>query len=140
MKPILQPLVLSPLKYTVFTWCLTLPSPFIENFLGKNTGASCHFLLQGIFLTQGSNPHPLHLPALTDRFFNTSAKIVIASFRGQGWGHSWSGAEGALFCTVCPFGSSEHRLVWVQILAVPLTSCMTWSKFLSYILSCRMEI
>ena len=25
------------------------------NFLGKNTGKSCHSLLQGIFLTQGSN-------------------------------------------------------------------------------------
>ena len=25
------------------------------NFLGKNTGVSCHFLLQGIFLTQGLN-------------------------------------------------------------------------------------
>ena len=25
------------------------------NFPGKNTGAGCHFLLQGIFLTQGSN-------------------------------------------------------------------------------------
>ena len=25
-------------------------------FLGKNTGVGCHFLLQGIFLTQGSNP------------------------------------------------------------------------------------
>ena len=24
---------------------------------GKNTGVGCHFLLQGIFLTQGSNPH-----------------------------------------------------------------------------------
>ena len=24
---------------------------------GKNTGAGCHALLQGIFLTQGSNPH-----------------------------------------------------------------------------------
>ena len=24
---------------------------------GKNTGGGCHFLLQGIFLTQGSNPH-----------------------------------------------------------------------------------
>ena len=24
---------------------------------GKNTGVSCHFLLQGIALTQGSNPH-----------------------------------------------------------------------------------
>ena len=26
------------------------------DFPGKNTGVSCHFLLQGIFLTQGSNP------------------------------------------------------------------------------------
>ena len=25
-------------------------------FPGKNTGVGCHFLLQGIFLTQGSNP------------------------------------------------------------------------------------
>jgi len=30
-------------------------------FLGKNTSVACHFLLQGIFLTQGSNPH---LPCL----------------------------------------------------------------------------
>ena len=28
---------------------------------GKNTGVGCHFLLQGIFLTQGLNPHLLHL-------------------------------------------------------------------------------
>ena len=27
---------------------------------GKNTGVGCHFLLQGIFLTQGSNPDLLH--------------------------------------------------------------------------------
>ena len=27
---------------------------------GKNTGVRCHFLLQGIFLTQGSNPGLLH--------------------------------------------------------------------------------
>ena len=26
------------------------------DFPGKNTGVGCHFLLQGIFLTQGSNP------------------------------------------------------------------------------------
>ena len=30
------------------------------NFPGKNTGVSCHFLLQGIFPTQGSNPGLLH--------------------------------------------------------------------------------
>ena len=29
------------------------------NFPGKNTGAGCHILLQGIFLTQGSNLHLL---------------------------------------------------------------------------------
>ena len=28
---------------------------------GKNTGVSCHFLLQGIFPTQGSNPYRLCL-------------------------------------------------------------------------------
>ena len=31
-----------------------------RDFLGKNTGVGCHFLLQGIFLTQGSNPRLLH--------------------------------------------------------------------------------
>ena len=29
-------------------------------FSGKNTGVGCHFLLQGVFLTQGWNPHLLH--------------------------------------------------------------------------------
>ena len=32
------------------------------HFPGKNPGVGCHFLLQGIFLTQGSNPYLLHLP------------------------------------------------------------------------------
>ena len=31
------------------------------NFPGKNTGVGCHFLLQGLFLTHGSNLHFLHL-------------------------------------------------------------------------------
>ena len=30
---------------------------------GKNTGVGCHFLLQGIFPTQRSNPHLLHWQA-----------------------------------------------------------------------------
>ena len=36
------------------------------DFLGKNTGVGCHFLLQGIFPTWGLNPHLLHFssPAL----------------------------------------------------------------------------
>ena len=30
------------------------------DFPGRNAGMSCHFPLQGIFLTQGLNPHLLH--------------------------------------------------------------------------------
>ena len=29
-------------------------------FPSKNNGVGCHFLLQGIFLIQGLNPHLLH--------------------------------------------------------------------------------
>ena len=38
------------------------PGPSVHgiDFPGKNTGVSCHFLLQGIFQTQGLNPHLLH--------------------------------------------------------------------------------
>ena len=39
----------------------SLPGSFVHGiFQGKSTGVGCHFLLQGIFLTQGSNsglPH-----------------------------------------------------------------------------------
>ena len=43
--------------------CLTVVTPWLLcrwDSSGKNTKVSCHFLLQGIFLTQGLNPHLLH--------------------------------------------------------------------------------
>ena len=61
--------------------CLTLCNPIDcrplgfsvhEDSPGKNTGMGCLVLLQGIFLTQGSNPCLLCLPALSDGFFTTS--------------------------------------------------------------------
>ena len=39
---------------------------------GKNTGVSCHVLLQGILPTRGSNPPLLSLPVLAGGFFPTS--------------------------------------------------------------------
>ena len=42
-----------------------------RDFSGKNTGASCRFLLQGIFPTQGLNPQLLCLFALPGGFFST---------------------------------------------------------------------
>ena len=42
-------------------WTVTCQAPLSMGFSSKNTGAGCHSLLQGIFLTQGSNPHLLCL-------------------------------------------------------------------------------
>ena len=39
----------------------SLPGSCPWDSLGKNTGVGCHMLLQGIFPTQGSNPHLLSL-------------------------------------------------------------------------------
>ena len=41
---------------------------------GENSGASCHFLLQGIFPTQGSNPQLLPLSCFAGRFFITESQ------------------------------------------------------------------
>ena len=42
---------------------LPLPMEFLcpWNFLGKNSGVGCHFLLQGFFPIQGLNPQHFHL-------------------------------------------------------------------------------
>ena len=40
-------------------WTVALQAPCPWDFPGKNTGVSCHVLLQGIFQTQGLNPHLL---------------------------------------------------------------------------------
>ena len=50
--------VLSHVWFFVMPWTV---ARLLWNFPGKNSGVRCHFLLQGIFLTQGSNPYPLCL-------------------------------------------------------------------------------
>ena len=37
-------------------WTVARRAPLSMGFPGKNTGVDCHFLLQGIFPTQGLNP------------------------------------------------------------------------------------
>ena len=64
---------------------------------GQNTGVGCHFLLQGIFLTQGLNPHLLRLlhgrqilyhratfyNALLTGFNKTFVQLYLASLVAQ---------------------------------------------------------
>ena len=47
----------------VTPWSITCQTPLSMGFPSKNTGVGCHFLLQGIFLTQGWNPYLLHWQA-----------------------------------------------------------------------------
>ena len=51
-----------------------------QGFPGKNTGVSCHSLLQGIFPTQGSSPHLLHWQA---------GKSLPLSHQGSPRGGEW---------------------------------------------------
>ena len=44
-------------------WTITHQIPLSIKLPGKNTGVGCHFLLQEIFPSQGSNPHLLHWQA-----------------------------------------------------------------------------
>ena len=70
--------------------CLTLlllhelyPTSLIYSwdFQGKNTGMGCYFLLQGIFMTQGSNLHLLH-------FLHWQVYSLPLSHQGVQFSHS----------------------------------------------------
>ena len=52
---------LSHVQLFVTQWTVAHQAPLSMESLGKDTGVGCHFLLEGIFLTQGSNLHLLCL-------------------------------------------------------------------------------
>ena len=49
----------SVMSHFVTPWTVALQVPLSIGLSKQNTGVGCHFLLQGIFLTQGSNLHLL---------------------------------------------------------------------------------
>ena len=63
-------------------WTVAYQVPLPCGFLGKNTRVSCHFLLQGIFPTQGLN---LGLPHCTQMLYHLSHQgslLVTMTFSG----------------------------------------------------------
>ena len=53
-------LIYSVTSNSLGPWTIAHQALLSMGFSRQNTGVGCHFLLQGIFLTQGSNPHLLH--------------------------------------------------------------------------------
>ena len=58
---------LSPVRLFATPWTVARQAPLSGDFSSKNTGVGCHFLLQGIFLTQGSNPGLSHCGQILHR-------------------------------------------------------------------------
>ena len=50
----------SHVQLLVTPWTIASQAPLSMGFSRRNTGVGCHALLQGFFLTQGSNPGLLH--------------------------------------------------------------------------------
>ena len=83
----------------------SLPGFFVPwDFPGKDTGMGCHFLLQGIFLTQGSNQISCKSPAL-------QADSLLLSH----WGNSYR----RIFAPFPPHPASNHLL------------CCCWRKVMT---------
>ena len=53
--------LLSPVQLFAAPWTVPASLPCPWNSPGKSTGVCCYFLPQGVFSTQGSNPHLLRL-------------------------------------------------------------------------------
>ena len=68
------------MKVSVTQSCLTLCDPMVCQWISpaKNTGVGRHSLLQGIFLTQGSNPDLLHCRLILYRMSYRKSEICIA--------------------------------------------------------------
>ena len=62
-RPVLVLSRFSRVRLFVTPWTVACQAPCPWDFQGKYTRVGCHFLLQGMFPTQGSNLHLLHWQA-----------------------------------------------------------------------------
>ena len=74
--------------------CTKLLHPW--DFQGKSTGVGCHFLLQGIFPTQGSNPGLSHYRQTLYHLSHQGSPeriwecVAIPFSRGSSWPRDWT--------------------------------------------------
>ena len=70
-------------------WTVAYHAPPSVGFPGKNTGVGCHFLLQGIVPTQGSNPS---LPHCRQTLYLLSHQGIWPQNRYLQWASFWNTA------------------------------------------------
>ena len=92
------------------------------DFPGKNTGVGCHFLLQGTFLTQGSNLHLLCLLHCRQMLYPPSPPPPLSIY----------------ISAMCLL--SQLQSIWQQLVSPPLSSHLArgmrlQGKLFKYIIS-----
>ena len=71
---------LSRVQLFVTPWTIAHQAPLSIGFPGNSTGVDCHFLLQGIFPTQGLNPG---LPCCRQMLYHLSQRKPIIPYALQ---------------------------------------------------------
>ena len=135
--------------------CSRLLCPW--NFPGKSAGVGCHFLLQEIFLTQGSNRHLLHWqvdslslshqrsPPGTQCSVNIFCINQIKSFHQFPYQHCSLFCVPNRCCVLCLYHSSQNNTKWKEIsclllpgfateatMSVPLIKVPRITKYIPY--------
>ena len=100
--------MLSRVQLFVTSWTVALQAPLLMGFCSKNNGVGCHFLLQGIFLTQGSNLCLL----------NRQAASLLLGHQGNS-SRLWS-------CLIMTAGRSWNRRTPFKQSSNPLQTDLGW--------------
>ena len=110
----------------------TVQAPLLVRFSRKEYGVGCHFLLQGIYPTQGLNLHLLMSPASAGRFFTTSTTweaLICFNLPKNSHlchGFKWQWCIAASKIIVLPLGLFQNKAVISLIFSF---SCWTLGLF-----------
>ena len=82
--------VFSCIRRFVTPWTVAHQAPLSMGLPSKNTGVHCHFLIQGVFLTQGSNPCLLYRQADSLQLRQMgSPQLAFSSLKNQHSSSRW---------------------------------------------------
>ena len=127
---------------TPWTIALSLLCPW--NSPGRNTGVDCHFLLQRIFLTQGSNPGLLHWRQILYQLSCKGSQITRYRVFIASWGWQLRGLDIANLYFVPALRSSwtsESQHVFIIILVsllFLLTPQVIQTRYSGVVLGCSL--
>ena len=102
-----------------------------RDFLGKNIGVGCHFLLQGIFPTQGSNPGLPHCRQTLYRLSHQGSLCLILGWPKLKKLNELLGQPGIIVVVTSPCHGVPGPLSWLLEYKGPLRAglVLLWAQW-----------